>query len=104
VWGNRVIGFITDDDNIVWGTIAGLTEDNIVWGTFFDDNIVWGTVARRDANGAPLWGAISEDNIVWGTFFDLEAARRDDNIVWGTLRGDNIVWGTFVGLPEGGRQ
>lgn len=104
VWGNRVVGFITEDDNIVWGTIAGLTEDNIVWGTFFDDNIVWGTVARRDATGAPLWGSISEDNIVWGTFFDLEAARRDDNIVWGTLRSDNIVWGTFVGLQEGGRQ
>jgi hypothetical protein len=88
----------------VWGTLAGLTEDNIVWGTFFDDNIVWGTVARRDVSGAPLWGLISDDNIVWGTFFDLEAARRSDNIVWGTLRGDNIVWGTLDALPEGGRQ
>jgi serine protease AprX len=104
VWGNRVVGFITDDDNIVWGTIAGITEDNIVWGTFFDDNIVWGTVARRDANGAPVWGSISEDNIVWGTFMDLDAARRLDNIVWGTLRGDNIVWGTLNALPDGGRQ
>jgi serine protease AprX len=103
VWSNRVVGFMSDD-NIVWGTIAGLTEDNIVWGTFFDDNIVWGTVARRDADGAPLWGSISDDNIVWGTFFDLEAARRSDNIVWGTLRGDNIVWGTLDALPEGGRQ
>jgi serine protease AprX len=104
VWRNRVVGFITSDDNIVWGTIAGLTEDNIVWGTFFDDNIVWGTVARRDSNGAPLWGSIAEDNIVWGTFLDLDAARRLDNIVWGTLRGDNIVWGTLDALPEGGRQ
>ncbi|MGB2717049.1 MAG: S8 family serine peptidase [Vicinamibacterales bacterium] len=104
VWRNRVVGFLSEDDNIVWGTIAGLTEDNIVWGTFFDDNIVWGTVARRDASGAPLWGLVSDDNIVWGTFFDLEAARRSDNIVWGTLRGDNIVWGTLDALPEGGRQ
>lgn len=104
VWGNRVVGFLTGEDNIVWGTIAGLTEDNIVWGTFFEDNIVWGTVARRDESGAPLWGSISADNIVWGTFFDLEAARRGDNIVWGTLREDNIVWGTLDALPEGGRQ
>lgn len=98
VWGDRVIGFLLDDDNIVWGTIAGLTEDNIVWGTVLDgDNIVWGTVARRDASGAPVWGFISEDNIVWGTL-------TGDNIVWGTLRDDNIVWGTLASRPEGGRQ
>ena len=52
VWPDRVIGEMTDGDNIVWGT-----DDNIVWGT--DDNIVWGT----DDN--IVWG--TGDNIIWGT-------------------------------------
>lgn len=94
VFGNRVIGLLVGDDNIVWGTIAGLTEDNIVWGTILDaDNIVWGTLRGDNI----VWGTLRGDNIVWGTL------RRGDNIVWGTLRGDNIVWGTLDG-PEGGRQ
>jgi hypothetical protein len=95
---NRVIGLMVSDDNIVWGTIAGLTEDNIVWGTIVDgDNIVWGTLRGDNI----VWGTFlveTGDNIVWGTL------RLGDNIVWGTLRGDNIVWGTLDGNPEGGRQ
>jgi hypothetical protein len=84
-----------EDDNIVWGTGASLTElssgascttseaideENIVWGTEADaDNIVWGTFV--------------DENIVWGT------SLGDDNIVWGTSLGDdNIVWGTSAGV------
>jgi serine protease AprX len=94
VFRNRVIGLFLGEDNIVWGTLAGLTEDNIVWGTLVDaDNIVWGTLRGDNI----VWGTLRGDNIVWGTL------SRGDNIVWGTLRGDNIVWGTLDG-PEGGRQ
>jgi serine protease AprX len=76
VFRDRIIGLM-DGENIVWGTVNGLTGDNIVWGTWNDDNIVWGT-----------W---DDENIVWGTF------EEGENIVWGTwnMTGeDNIVWGT----------
>jgi len=78
VWPGRVLGQMSDGDNIVWGT----SDDNIVWGTLNDDNIVWGT---WDGDNI-VWGTWDDDNIVWGT-------TDGDNIVWGTLD-DNIVWGT----------
>ena len=63
VFPDRLVGLFVGEDNIVWGTLAGLGEDNIVWGTLRGDNVVWGTLRG--------------DNIVWGTL-------RGDNIVWGT--------------------
>jgi serine protease AprX len=79
VWADRLIGQMSDADNIVWGTDA----DNIVWGTLTFDNIVWGTWTDDNI----VWGTWDGDNIVWGT---------DDSVVWGT--GDNIVWGTHDNL------
>ena len=86
---NRIIGQLLADENIVWGTLDGLTGENIVWGTLIDgENIVWGTFEGENI----VWGTFDGENIVWGTLDDL-----GENIVWGTLGGgnENLVWGTF---------
>ena len=93
VWRNRLVGLLGPDENIVWGTLAGLNDENIVWGTFDGENIVWGTLARRTPEGDPVWGVADDENIVWGTF-----RASLENIVWGTFRAglENIVWGTAL--------
>jgi serine protease AprX len=91
VWSDRLIGQMSDADNIVWGTDA----DNIVWGTLALDNIVWGTWTGDNI----VWGTWTDDNIVWGTDDSVVWGTNDDNVVWGT--NDNVVWGTHDSVVWG---
>ena len=97
VWSDRLIGWMTEGGNILWGSAGA---QNIVWSTLSKEKVVWGT---RITDNTILWGTVSAGNILWGT------SIADLNILWGTsslwgtsFAGDpSVVWGTGTATTSG---
>jgi serine protease AprX len=52
IWGDQVMTWSNDDDQIIWGT---------------DDQIIWGTTMYDEDGDQIIWGTSGDDQIIWGT-------------------------------------
>jgi hypothetical protein len=62
LWGERVMGYTNEYDQIIWGT---------------DDQIIWGTTMYDQNGDQIIWGTSGDDQIIWGTHDVLTSADPD---------------------------